>query len=271
MLTLAERLNQVNIVIIDPNQNLINRWNNNEIPFFEPQVENLLQQHLGQKVVFSNDNRNSIRHANVIFLAADIKSDQRPAFMDGNLDLTSWRDMAMLVRRHAAGTSKIVIDKSSVPIGEDNLIDLLHPNPNTHLTVFYIPEFFSAGTIMHDLLNPDRILIGFRSENPNLQRIFQIYSWLPVQQIKMYNLQQYRAVEVIKIFTNVFLGANAILGNIGAAICEKEEADIGIVMDEISSDRRLRGLPNPHGAIGGHDLNRDIQFAVYKTWYERRS
>lgn len=68
----------------------------------------------------------------------------------------------------------------------------------------------------------------------------------------MYNLYQYISIEDIKIFTNIYLGAIAILGNIKATICEKTNADIGIMMDGITSNEWLKYLHFSHDAIGGH-------------------
>lgn len=266
MLGLLRRVENVVIHIVDPDPNLIDRWNNDRLPlpFFEPCVEQFLRRYQGVSLHFTHETFNSIKNAEIIFVAADIKGKHN----GDALDLSKWMRMATLISSAGITQSKIIIDKSRIPIGENRLVEIVNSNSSTtsvQHTVFYIPEFFCSGSIMRDLYYTERVLIGVKS--PNQARlttmIERIYSWTRVDQRLVIDYANHRAVEVATIMTNVFVGLDGIVGNMTASICEAVGADIDITMSAVRRDRRLNGLYTPHGGIGGPGLLRDIKFAVY--------
>ncbi len=63
---------------------------------------------------------------------------------------------------------------------------------NIHFDVVFNPEFLAEGTAVHDMQDPDRVLVGAR-ETPSgqraLQTIVDIYSqWVPRERIITTNL-----------------------------------------------------------------------------------
>jgi UDPglucose 6-dehydrogenase len=66
------------------------------------------------------------------------------------------------------GTSKIVVEKSAVPVRTAEAMErilLAHGGGKAAFQVLSNPEFFAEGTAVRDLLCPDRVLIGGRDTN----------------------------------------------------------------------------------------------------------
>ncbi len=76
---------------------------------------------------------------------------------------------------------KILIEKSTVPVGtHKNIWDILkkhNENPDDVFTIVSMPEFLAEGVAIHNLLHPDRIVIG-TPQNDNGENSFNVLSSL---------------------------------------------------------------------------------------------
>ena len=75
----------------------------------------------------------------------------------------SYVELATRRIAHVSDSSKIVVEKSTVPCRTaESMRTILEANskPNCHFDILSNPEFLAEGTAISDLFAPDRVLIG---------------------------------------------------------------------------------------------------------------
>ena len=98
-------------------------------------------------------------------------------------DLKWVEECARQVAHYAQGHT-IVVEKSTLPVRTAETIksilkSSLDAGKNKTFDVLSNPEFLSEGSAIHDLINPDRVLIGGEVESA-IDSLSEIYSkWVP--------------------------------------------------------------------------------------------
>jgi UDPglucose 6-dehydrogenase len=127
------------------------------------------------------------------------------------------------------------------------------------------PEFLAEGTAVHDLLHPDRVLIGgdpSAAGQKAVQALVDIYAnWIPVDKIITTNLW---SSELSKLTANAFLAQRISSINALSELCEVTGADINEVAKAIGMDSRIgpKFLKASVG-FGGSCFQKDILNLVY--------
>jgi UDPglucose 6-dehydrogenase len=112
----------------------------------------------------------------------------------------------------------------------------------------YNPEFIALGSVIHDMLNPDFILIG-ESDPISGDVLEHIYRSIcenspPIHRMNIVN------AEICKISVNTYVTTKITYANMVAELCEKiPGADAGVVTAAIGADSRI-GTKYLRGAIG---------------------
>lgn len=112
----------------------------------------------------------------------------------------------------------------------------------------YNPEFIAIGSVMHDFMNPDMVLIGY-SDQKSLDIIKADYSSMDTT----FNPMSLISAEVTKLSLNYFLALKISFANELAAICEHvPESDVDLITKAIGSDSRIgRKLLKPGLGFAG--------------------
>lgn len=91
---------------------------------------------------------------------------------------------------HIATTNKIVVEKSTVPVkASESIKTILKTNkrPGVSYQILSNPEFLAEGSAIHDLLAPDRVLIGGDETLEGslaIKKLSWIYEhWVPKEKI----------------------------------------------------------------------------------------
>jgi UDPglucose 6-dehydrogenase len=102
------------------------------------------------------------------------------------LSLSSYVELATRRIAAVASSSKIVVEKSTVPCRTaESMRTILEANskPNCRFDILSNPEFLAEGTAITDLFGPDRVLIGSLQTPEGLsacQSLKDIYAnWVP--------------------------------------------------------------------------------------------
>ncbi|MEX0269689.1 UDP-glucose/GDP-mannose dehydrogenase family protein [Leptolyngbyaceae cyanobacterium UHCC 1019] len=112
----------------------------------------------------------------------------------------------------------------------------------------YSPEFIALGNVIHDMLNPDFILIG-ESDPKSGAMLEEIYLQMsngnpPVSHMNLVN------AELAKISVNTFVTTKISYANMLSEICERiPGADVDVVTNAIGQDSRI-GKKYLKGATG---------------------
>ena len=116
------------------------------------------------------------------------------------------------------------------------------------------PEFLRDGCAVDDLMHPDRIVVGSKSDRALalMQKLYQPFM-APIL------VTDINSAELIKHAANSFLALKISYINAVSAICEASGADVEKVADGIGTDKRIgRNFLNAGLGYGGSCFPKDI-------------
>ncbi len=222
------------------------------IPIYEPGLEELVNKNAGSgRLSFTDSTAEGVQRSQVVFIAVPT-----PPQADGSVDMSYIervaRDIAAAVTEY-----KIVVDKSTVPVKTgDKVAETIrrYCKAKVDLDVVSNPEFLREGFAVDDLMKPDRIVIGVRSERP-VAAMKEIYTPFQAPII----VTDINSAELIKHAANSFLALKISYINAIAAICESAGANVQEVADGIGLDERIgRRFLNAGIGFGGSCFPKDL-------------
>lgn len=267
MATFANKCPTYKITVADINQDRINAWNSDNLPIYEPGLDDLVSNARGKNLFFTTDINSEIRDADIIFVSVNTPTKTFGIGAGKASDLQYIEKVARSILENAQ-SDKIVVEKSTLPVRTaETLSSILHSNPKSKIKFQIIsnPEFLAEGTAVADMNDPDRILIG-SEQTPEglaaLEEIIKIYThWVPRERILTTNLW---SSELTKLVANAFLAQRVSSINSITAICEKTEANIKEVSNAIGKDSRIGPkFLNASVGFGGSCFKKDILNLVY--------
>jgi UDPglucose 6-dehydrogenase len=127
--------------------------------------------------------------------------------------------------------------------------------------VCYNPEFVALGSVLHDLLNPDFVLIGESDKKAGDTLSFQVYEaplHAPSFAVRRMNFVN---AEIAKLALNCYITMKISYANLLGNLCEEiPGANAHTVTDAIGLDRRIgRACLKPATAYGGPYFPRDVE------------
>lgn len=251
----AETGNNVTCVDIDVNK--INKLSNGEITIFEPGLEKLFERNIREnRLHFTTDLKEGIKDAKIIFLALPT-----PPGEDGSADLKYILKVADDLG-HLLTEYKIIIDKSTVPVGTSTKVrNAIAKNATVEFDVVSNPEFLREGVAVDDFMKPDRVVIGTSSE-----RARKVMSELYAPFVRQGNpviFMDEESAELTKYAANSFLATKITFMNEIARLCELLGADVDLVRKGIGSDERIgRRFLFPGIGYGGSCFPKDVKALV---------
>ncbi|MDQ3004964.1 MAG: UDP-glucose 6-dehydrogenase [Chloroflexota bacterium] len=254
------------VVVVDINEERIAAWQSDQLPIYEPGLDEIVRQTLGKNLFFSTDVNGNIAEADIIFVSVNTPTKTFGRGAGRAADLQYWEKTARQILENST-TSKIVVEKSTLPVRTAEAMErILNSNGNgLHFDVLSNPEFLAEGTAVRDMQNPNRVLIGGReteSGQKAVERLVEIYAqWVPRDQIITTNLW---SSELSKLVANAFLAQRISSINAISALCEKAEADITEVANAVGRDERIgRHFLRASVGFGGSCFKKDILNLAY--------
>lgn len=246
-------------VCVDKVAEKIEKLNNNEMPIYEPGLEELVTRNRKEdRLTFTTDLKSAVQASEIIFICVNT-----PTSDNGDSNLSYVKEAAKEIGQSMNGY-KIIVNKSTVPVGTGDLVrDIVSQNyKNNHdFDVVSNPEFLREGSAVDDALNPDRIIIGAPTKQVAF-RLLELYSSLEAPMI----ITDVYSAEIIKYASNAFLSTKISFINAIANLCEKVGADVEDVAKGIGRDPRIgKGFLNPGLGFGGSCFPKDIKSLVYTS------
>ena len=256
---LAERGNDVHCV--DNNPKVVERLTAGEVTIFEPGLEEIYQRNLKKgRIKFSGDLETAVLRSQVVFLCLPT-----PPGEDGSADLQYVLqvadDIGKILARNPTAGYKVIVDKSTVPVGTSEKVDAAirrHADGKIEFDVVSNPEFLREGYAVEDFLRPERVVIGSRSEQAIsiLQDLYEPF--IPAGNPVI--VMDEKSSEVTKYAANAFLAMKISYMNDLANFCEAVGADIDKVRQGIGSDSRIGSkFLFPGLGYGGSCLPKDVK------------
>ncbi len=251
----AETGNSVTLVDVDAER--VRRLNAGEVPIFEPGLTELVRRNRAEeRLAFTLDGAGAVRNAEVIFIAVGT-----PMSADGKADLRYVLEVARTIGKHLDGY-KVVVDKSTVPVGTADLVRAEIARQTTHeFDVVSNPEFLKEGAAIDDFMKPDRVVIGASTERA---RATMADLYAPFMRTNKPILHMdVRSAELTKYACNAMLATRISFMNEMALLCEKLGANVEHVRKGMGTDARI-GFPFlfPGPGYGGSCFPKDLQALI---------
>jgi len=267
MAMIAHKCPDVSVTVVDVNEARIAAWNSEELPVFEPGLEEIVKAARGRNLFFSSEVEETVREADMVFVSVNTPTKTYGIGAGRAADLKFIELCARTIAR-VSDRPKIVVEKSTIPVRTaESLKAVLEANARdgVRFEVLSNPEFLAEGTAMRDLESPDRVLIG-GEETPSgreaIERLTEIYAtWIPRERILATNLW---SSELSKLVANAFLAQRISSINSVSALCEATGANVDEVAFAIGQDSRIgpKFLKASVG-YGGSCFQKDILNLVY--------
>jgi UDPglucose 6-dehydrogenase len=222
------------------------------IPIYEPGLEDLVKKNVAAgRLKFTADTAEGVQNSDVVFIAVPT-----PPQPDGSVDLSYIERVARDIA--AAITSyKIIVDKSTVPVKTGEKVAETIKRYCTSKTEFDVvsnPEFLREGFAVGDLMHPDRVVIGVRSQRP-VAAMKEVYAPFKAPII----VTDINSAELIKHAANSFLALKISYINAIANICEAAGANVQEVAHGIGLDERIGSrFLNAGLGFGGSCFPKDL-------------
>lgn len=265
MAVIAQKNPDRKVMVVDISKERIDAWNSDDLPIYEPGLEEVVKSCRGKNLFFSTDVAAAIRECDIIFVGVNTptKTFGKGAGYASNLQF--WEAAARTISQEANG-DKIVVEKSTLPIRTaDAMAAVLHTHPEHTFTVLSNPEFLAEGSAINDLLDPDRVLIGGPTDTRGqeaVQALVDVYAaWVPRERIITTNVW---SSEMSKLAANAMLAQRISSVNAFSALCEETGANIEEVTAVLGMDHRIGKYFLKAGpGFGGSCFKKDVLNLVY--------
>lgn len=267
MAVIAAKCPDLQVTVVDVNPQRIAEWNSPSLPVYEPGLTEIVEACRGKNLFFSTDIETGLAQADIIFVCVGTPTKKQGIGAGRAADLTYIESAARLIAK-VSTSPKIIVEKSTIPVRTAEAIKTILAANSTHGTRFQVlsnPEFLAEGTAIHDLLNPDRVLIGGETTPEGqaaVEALAAIYArWVPRDRIITTNLW---SSELSKLTANAFLAQRISSINSISALCEATGADVDEVAHAIGRDSRIgpKFLKASVG-FGGSCFQKDILNLTY--------
>jgi len=264
---LAELGNEV--FCLDLDKKKIDLLNSGGVPIYEPGLKEIIERNFqAKRIQFSTDIKASVDHGEIQFIAVGTPPDE-----DGSADLQYVLAAAKNIGRYMDG-SKVVIDKSTVPVGtaqrvKETIFQELKDRQldNIKFSVVSNPEFLKEGAAVEDFMRPDRIVVGTDDdENGRYAKdlVRKLYSPFNRNHERTFYMDV-KSSELTKYAANSMLATRISFMNELANLADVVGADIESVRQGIGSDSRIGyGFLYAGTGYGGSCFPKDVQ-ALAKT------
>ncbi len=275
------------VICIDNNEEKVKLMKSGQSPIFEPGLSELMQSSAASGLLeFTTDLGQGVRHGDILFIAVGT-----PSLPTGESDTRYVEAVARGIGAHLNHGYKVIVNKSTVPIGSGDwvrllVIDGLTERKKASITegvegvaetidanfdVVSNPEFLREGSAIYDSFNPDRIVLGSNNlkaiqmmqelYTPIVERKHGANSGLPPIPVVVTDLN---SAEMIKYAANAFLATKISFINEVANICDRVGADVTQVAQGIGLDSRIGGKFLQAGiGWGGSCFPKDVSALIH--------
>ncbi len=248
------------VIGVDVDASKIERLARGEVPFFEPELHELLARHVASGALrFTTDASEAMARADVIFITVGTPQKAGEYAADVSDVDTVIDTIGPLITRPT-----VVLGKSTVPVGTAARLQgrLRETAPNAeNVGLGWNPEFLREGLAVKDTLTPDRIVLGVDAGDPG--RVEEIVRRVYAPILKRgtpFLVTNLTTAELVKVAANAFLATKISFINAMSEVCDATGADVNALADAIGLDERIgRKFLDAGLGFGGGCLPKDIR------------
>jgi UDPglucose 6-dehydrogenase len=211
-------------------------------PVAEPGLQDLLTR-ARQQIKATTDIKSAVNCSEATFVVVPTPSVSDGSFSNAHV-MSAIREIGAALREKN-GYHLVAITSTVMPGSTDGPIRQALETSSGRLVgqdlgLCYNPEFIALGSVIHDMLRPDFILIG-ESDSHAGDVLASIYDRIcdnrpHIQRMNLVN------AEITKITVNSFVTAKISFANMVSNVCDQlPDADAGIVLKAVGCDTRIGG------------------------------
>jgi len=246
-----------NVICVDNDEEKIKTLQAGRIPIYEPGLEEIVHRNVSaHRLHFSSSIREGVDKSHIIFIAVPT-----PPQPNGDVDLSFIEKVSREIA-DVLTDYRVIVDKSTVPVKTGERVAETIKRYNRHGAKFDVvsnPEFLREGCAIHDLMHPDRVVIGAQSQHAVdlMKKVYEPFM-APVL------VTGINSAELIKHAANSFLALKISYINAISAICDASGADVDKVADGIGMDRRIgRQFLDAGIGYGGSCFPKDVAAFIH--------
>ncbi len=241
------------VIGVDIDATKIELLSRGKVPFYEPGLEELLQQEIASgRLTFSTDFQ-AIKEADVHFICVGTPQSENSLAAD-----MKYVDAALDAIAPICKPGSLVVGKSTVPVGTAARLrsKLLSLNPQVDLA--WNPEFLREGFAVEDTLHPNRLVVGVTTDEAE-NKLKAIYA-KNLSENTPWVRADLPTSELVKVAANSFLATKISFINAMAEVCEAAGGDVTVLAKAIGYDPRIGSRFLQAGiGFGGGCLPKDIR------------
>lgn len=251
------------VICVDKDQAKIELLNSGKVPIHEPGLDEMVKRCVdARRLFFTTDLEYAVQQSRIIFIAVGT-----PPGEDGSADLQYVLAAAREIAQYM-NADKIVVNKSTVPVGTGDLVTqeiakvLASRKVEHRFAVVSNPEFLKEGAAIDDFMHPDRVVIGTQDHDAaELMKTLYAPFCRTHDRILIMNL---RSAEMTKYAANALLATKISFINEISRLCELYGADVSEVRNGIGSDTRIGyKFIYPGVGYGGSCFPKDIKALIH--------
>src|SRR5688572_32383491 len=246
------------VVCVDNDAAKVRALSRGKVPIYEPGLEELLRRNRAEgRLSFTTALPKAVRESTIIFIAVGT-----PQGEDGSADLQHVLTVARDVAKAMNGY-KVVVDKSTVPVGTSEKVRDVVRKETTHpFSVVSNPEFLKQGAAIEDFMKPDRVVIGAEDDRAKaiMLELYEPFTRTGAPIMVM----DCASAELAKYAANAMLATRISFMNEVANVCEAVGADVDQVRRAVGSDRRIgSSFLFPGVGYGGSCFPKDVKAMIH--------
>src|SRR5256885_3894291 len=241
-----------NVICVDNDEAKVKTLQAGRIPIYDPGLEQIIHRNVSaHRLRFSSSIREGVENSQIVFIAVPT-----PPQPNGDVDLSFIEKVSREIA-DVLTDYRVIVDKSTVPVKTGERVAETIKRYNRRGAKFDVvsnPEFLREGCAIHDLMHPDRIVIGAQSQHAIdvMKKVYEPFM-APVL------VTDINSAELIKHAANSFLALKISYINAISAICDASGADVEKDADGIGMDPRIgRSFLNAGIGYGGSCFPKDI-------------
>jgi UDPglucose 6-dehydrogenase len=246
-----------NVICVDNDETKVKTLQAGRVPIYEPGLEEIIQRNVSaHRLRFSSSIREGVDNSQIVFIAVPT-----PPQPNGEVDLSFIEKVSREIA-DVLTDYRVIVDKSTVPVKTGERVAETIKRYNRRGAKFDVvsnPEFLREGCAIHDLMHPDRIVIGAQSQHAVdlMKKVYEPFM-APIL------VTDINSAELIKHAANSFLALKISYINAISAICQVSGADVEKVADGIGMDRRIgRQFLNAGIGYGGSCFPKDVAAFIH--------
>ena len=241
------------VIGVDVDATKIELLSRGKVPFYEPGLEELLQQEIASgRLTFSTDFQ-AIKEADVHFICVGTPQSENSLAAD-----MKYVDAALDAIAPICKPGSLVVGKSTVPVGTAARLRSKLLMINSKVDLAWNPEFLREGFAVEDTLHPNRLVVGVTTDEAE-NKLKEIYA-KNLSENTPWVRADLPTSELVKVAANSFLATKISFINAMAEVCEAAGGDVTVLAKAIGYDPRIGSRFLQAGiGFGGGCLPKDIR------------